>query len=154
MGKIGDAHEEADCIQNVALPWPGHGNHGQVPKNFKLPIEPCDGVESWVKAVNLDPLAIGLEALDHHGLNKHPAWPLQPPLWSSARSKIFVLFNISFSKPLQNNSTTYFEIFDGYRLPLIFRLLHVPRNIWSSLQIWQFGIMTKWDHFKMFDAQW
>ena len=42
-------------------------------KTSRLPIEPCDGVESWVKAVNLDPLAIGLEALDHHGLNKHPA---------------------------------------------------------------------------------
>ena len=38
-----------------------------------LPVESCDGVEGRVEAVNLNPLAIGLEALDHHGLDKHTA---------------------------------------------------------------------------------
>ena len=36
-----------------------------------LPIEPCDCIECWIEAVNLNPLAVGLEALDHHGLHKH-----------------------------------------------------------------------------------
>ena len=51
-----------------------------------LPIEPGDGIERWIEAVNLNPLAVGLEALDHHGLHKHPARPLSPPLCSSVSS--------------------------------------------------------------------
>ena len=35
------------------------------------PIEAGDGVELVVKAMNLRPLAVGLEPVDHHGLHKH-----------------------------------------------------------------------------------
>ena len=60
-------------------------DRGRCDKSDKyLPIEPCDGIERWIEAINLNPLAVGLEALDHHGLNKHPALPLRPPLCSSA----------------------------------------------------------------------
>ena len=55
-----------------------------------LPIEPSDGIERWIKAVNLNPLAVGLEALDHHGLNKHPAKTSRPPLCSSVSGTMFV----------------------------------------------------------------
>ena len=53
-----------------------------------LPVESCDGVEGRVEAVNLNPLAVGLEALDHHGLDKHCRSYQVPPAGSSARNKI------------------------------------------------------------------
>ena len=53
-----------------------------------LPVESCDSVEGGVEAVNLNPLAVGLEALDHHGLDKHRRIYQVPPACSSARNKI------------------------------------------------------------------
>ena len=53
-----------------------------------LPVESCDSVEGRVEAVNLNPLAVGLEALDHHGLDKHCRSYQVPPAGSSARNKI------------------------------------------------------------------
>ena len=58
---------------------------------LRLPVESCDSVEGRVEAVNLNPLAVGLEALDHHGLDKHAAVLLSDHLLCrSARSTIHV----------------------------------------------------------------
>ena len=66
-------------------------DRGRCDKSDKyLPIEPGDGIERWIEAVNLNPLAVGLEALDHHGLNKHPAL-LPLPLISSVIGTMFGL---------------------------------------------------------------
>ena len=76
MGEVGDAHEEADCVQDVALTRPWLGCKVMTGAEYvllRLPVQSCDGVEGRVEAVNLNPLAVGLEALDHHGLDKHPA---------------------------------------------------------------------------------
>ena len=74
MGEVGDAHQKADCVQDVALarPWLGWKvMTGAEYVLLRLPVESCNGVEGRVEAVNLNPLAVGLEALDHHGLDKH-----------------------------------------------------------------------------------
>ena len=92
MGEVGDAHEEADCVQDVALArpcWLGWKvMTGAEYVLLCLPVESCDGVEGRVEAVNLNPLAVGLEALDHHGLDKHRGSYQVPPAGSSARNKI------------------------------------------------------------------
>ena len=56
MGEVGDAHEEADGVQDVALAGA---------------VEAGDSVEGRVEAIDLDPLAVRLEAVDHDRLDEH-----------------------------------------------------------------------------------
>lgn len=56
MREVGDAHEEADGVEDVA---------------FAGSVEPSDGVEGRVPSVDLRPVPVRLEAVDHHRLDVH-----------------------------------------------------------------------------------
>ena len=56
MGEISDAHEEADGIEDVTLAGS---------------VEAGDGVEGRVEAVDLGPMTVRLEAVDHHRFDVH-----------------------------------------------------------------------------------
>ncbi len=54
--EIGDAHEETDGVKDVTLAGS---------------VEPGDGVEGRVEAVDLGPMTVRLEAVDHHRFDVH-----------------------------------------------------------------------------------
>lgn len=56
MGQVCDSEQEADCVQDVGLAGA---------------VEPSDGVERRIEAVDLRPLAVRLEAVDDHALDIH-----------------------------------------------------------------------------------
>ena len=56
VGKIGDAHQKADGIENVT---------------FAGTVEASDGVEGRVKAVNFGSVSVWLEAVYNHGFDVH-----------------------------------------------------------------------------------
>ena len=61
MREICDAHEEADGVEDVAL----SGS-----------VESGDRVEGRIESVDLSPVAVGLETVDHDRLDVHFERPL------------------------------------------------------------------------------
>ncbi len=56
MWEIGDAHEEADGVEDVA---------------FAGSVESGDRVEGRIESVDLRPVAVRLEAVDHNRFDVH-----------------------------------------------------------------------------------
>lgn len=56
MGEIWNTQKETYRVQNIGL---------------AAAVQSCDGVEEWVKAVDLRPLRVGLESFDNNRLDVH-----------------------------------------------------------------------------------
>ena len=110
-----------------------------------LPVESCDGVEGRVEAVNLNPLAVGLEALDHHGLDKHCRSYQVSPAGSSARNE-----NRLSKRDVHEQQTLYkfpvLMIFSGYsnvrNISLLFSGLVVFLKILTAVGSRYFAVIS------------
>ena len=67
MCEIGDAEEETNCVKNVGL---------------ATTVEPGYGIELVIEPIYLSPLAVRLEAVDNHRLDKHGDNSRRQAVWN------------------------------------------------------------------------
>lgn len=116
--KIGDSEDEAYRVENVG---------------FTATVQTSDGIEFLVKSIDLDSLAVGLEALDHHWLYIHVCDVSSDVQSSKAAtdSKDFVKHNFAAktrtASRSENENTRHLHRF--YNLPAIISTAAHPAHV-------------------------